>query len=135
MYASTTARAIDATLLQPNAVAMARPSTSPMAQPVRQWVVASAASLLSDGAVFIRGRLSRLVTVGVDPVTVAIYVPALNDIGHATDHPRLDVPIAKLPLEVLRTVRSLGQLVCEACEIHVGRRIDDEPYQSPRVPP
>src|SRR5436190_6898501 len=42
--------AIDATLPQPKAVAITRPRTSPIAQPVRQCQVAANAERLSDGA-------------------------------------------------------------------------------------
>jgi hypothetical protein len=49
-YARVTAAAIEATLPQPRAVAIAIPVTSPIAHPVRQWVVALIASWLSDDA-------------------------------------------------------------------------------------
>ena len=48
--ASTTARTTVSGSPQPRAVPMIIPSTSPIAQPVRQWTVAESATAFTDGA-------------------------------------------------------------------------------------
>src|SRR3954451_8566783 len=70
-------------LLQPRAVAMARPPISPIAHPVRQWVVADAATRFSEA----EGSTSEPAS-----ADVGRRVPAAEarDLDHVTGVRRVD---------------------------------------------
>src|SRR6185437_6645280 len=133
--ASTIDTKIDATFPQPNAVAMIIPSTSPMAQPVRQWSVAWTAVRVSDASCswwwcscvsaewsIVTARYSRS---GVSSAGERRRAPvgALRESGRSSTPLVLLLDLRERVLAARQRAADLGAVVDLELRVHVARHV------------